>query len=269
MHLSRFVVFSVIFVLIVKSVGSQQPSTQLNQVPQRDPQAVLLLTQALNAAGGTSAVSMIQDFTGTGTITYFWAGQEVSGPVTVRGLGTSWFRLDAQLPDGTRSWIVNDIQGTTKNADGTTNPIQYSNAVNLGSLTFPYARMAVALSNPSFSISMAGTASVNTRQGTVILIQQKFSASEDPTGDETRLNTKGYVIDSQTFALLETVDTMWSEDGRMLPISHEVVFSNITTLNGLKVPFSIVEQLGGQRTWSLQLDSLKFNTGLTASVFQF
>ena len=47
-----------------------------------------MLTQALNAAGGTSAVSMIQDFTGTGTITYFWAGQEVSGPVTVRGLGT-------------------------------------------------------------------------------------------------------------------------------------------------------------------------------------
>lgn len=77
------------------------------------------------------------------------------------------------------------------------------------------------------------------------------------------------MIDSQTFAILETQDTMWSDDGRMRPVEHEVVFSKFTSVNGLSVPFSIEEKLGGQETWSLELDNLVFNTGLADSVFQF
>jgi hypothetical protein len=236
---------------------------------QRDPQAVNILNQCLAAAGGTQAISAIQDFTGSGKITYFWAGQQVSGSVTVRGLGIPLFRLDAQLPSGTRSWLVTGLQGTIKNADGTTTAIPYSNAVNLGSLTFPYAGILNALNDSSVSVSTIGTTTVNGRQGTVIQVQQTFSSTDDPTGDLAKFNTKNYVIDSQTFAILETQDTTWSDDGRMRPIQHEVIFSNFTTVSGLSIPFSIAEKLGGQQTWSLQLSSISFNTSLATSVFQF
>lgn len=235
----------------------------------RDPQAITVLTEAVNAAGGMSAIASVQDFTGTGNITYYWAGQEVTGSATVRGLGSSLFRLDAELPDGTRSWAVTDTKGTLKNPDGTTSQIQYSNAISLGGLTLPYLRIAAALSNPNFSITPAGTATLNGRNGTVIQIQEGFPASEDPTGDLARLNAKRYVIDPQTLAVVETKDTLFSEDGRMLPVAHEMIFSNVTTVNGVAVPLSVVEKVGGQKTWSLQLGSVTFNSGLETSIFQF
>src|SRR5208282_4750375 len=121
---------SLVFFLSLAICAHAAPQTpQPAQVaPTRDPQAVSILSQALAAAGGVSAVSVVQDFTGTGTITYYWANQEVSGQATVRGLGTSDFRLDAQLPQGARSWLVTALQGATKNVDGTTTAIQYSNA---------------------------------------------------------------------------------------------------------------------------------------------
>lgn len=250
-------------------VSAGLSAQQAAPTAQRDAGGINLLTQCLIAAGGASAVSAIQDFTGTGNITYFWAGRQVSGPATVRGLGASLFRLDAQLPDGPRSWLVTDTQGSSKKADGTISTISYSNAVNLGSLTFPYAGMVVALNDASISISTIGTTTANGHQGTVIHVQQTFSASDDPTGDLAKFNSRKYVIDPQTFALLETQDTMWSDDGRMRPVQHEMIFSNFTTVSGLSVPFSVVEKLGGQETWSLQLSSINFNSGLTASTFQF
>jgi hypothetical protein len=235
----------------------------------RDPQAIAFLTQAVKAIGGISSVSAVHDFTGTGTVTYSWAGKSVDGAATVRGMGPALFRFDAQLAEGTRSWLVDDSHGTTKKTNGTSTPIQYANAVNMGSITFPYPRMVAALANPAYSISLVGTETLNDRQGEVIEVQHVFPATEDPTGDETKYDKKKYVIDSQTFALLETKDTLWSEDGRMRPVLHEVLFSNFTAVNGLTAPFSILEKVGGQQTWSLQLSSISFNSGLTAATFQF
>lgn len=265
MRVARIGFFCSVLLFVSGNTNSQQTSLAV----QRDPQAVSLLAQALNAAGGSSIASSVQDFSATGDITYYWAGEEVSGPATVRGQGKSNFRMDAQLPDGSRSWLTTDMQGATRETDGSIKTIQYANAVNLGSLILPYIGMAAALSDSTYSISTGGTTVVNGRSAILVRVQQTFQVSVDPTGDQTKWNTKAYAIDPQSFAVLETVDTMWSEDGRMLPISHEVLFSNFVTTNGLRVPFSITEKLGGQQTWSLQLSAITFNTGIPASVFQF
>jgi len=124
-------------------LAAQQTAT--SQTVQKDPQALSVLTQALNAAGGSAALSPIQDFKGTGTITYYWGGEEVNASVTVKGRGTGQFRLDATLPDGVRSWAVNNGTGFVRNPDGTVWPVEYDNTVNSGSLTFPYAHLAMFL----------------------------------------------------------------------------------------------------------------------------
>lgn len=246
---------------------AQQTTTSATAV--RDPQALNILAECLTAAGGAQAISGIQDFTETGNITYFWAGQQTIGSVTVRGLGTSYFRLDADLSQGTRSWAVNGLAGTTKNADGSLVPISYANAVNMGSLTLPYLSIAAVLNDSSISVSTVGTTTVNGRQGTMIQVQKIFSSSDDPSGELTQINTKSYIVDSQSFVLLETEDTLWSSDGRMLPTTHELIFSNFNVANGITVPFSIEEMVGGQQTWSLQLATITFNSGLTTGIFQF
>lgn len=228
------------------AIQAQQSSTSAPAV--RDAQALSMLQQCLLAAGGTQAISAIQDLTETGNVTYFWVGQQVTGPVTIRGLGASHFRLDAQLPNGERSWLVTGLQGMIKNADGSTVPISYANAVNQGSLTLPYLAILAALNDSSVSISVAGTTTINNRAGVVIQTQPTFAVGDDPGGEIIKLNTKSYIIDSQNFSILGTQDTLWSTDGRMLPTKREVIFSNFKAMNGISVPLSVVEKVGGQET---------------------
>lgn len=244
-------------------------SAQTSPTAVRDSNAVTLLTEAVTAAGGLSAITEVKDFTGWGSITYFWAGEQVDGSVTVRGLGLSLFRLDAELPEGTRSWLVTDTQGSIRNFDGATKPIEYADAVSYGSIAFPYPRIAVALGDASFSVSMAGSTTVNGRQANIVRVQPTFPTGDDPGGTIAKLNTKSYVIDAQTFALLAVRDTLYSDDGRERPVPHEVLFSNFTQVSGMTVPFAIEEEVDGQPTWVLRLSSMTFNNGIDATVFAF
>ncbi len=52
------------------------------------------LDAGFDRRGRDKRLSSVQDFTASGTITYYWAGQQVQGPATVRGRGTDQFRLD-------------------------------------------------------------------------------------------------------------------------------------------------------------------------------
>jgi hypothetical protein len=106
--------------LLSASMAGQQ--TARSQTVQQDPQAVLVLTRASNTAG-----------------------EEVHGSFIVKGRGTGQFRLDAALPDGVRSWAMNSSTGFVRNPDGTVWPVGYDNTVNSGSLTFPYAYLAMVL----------------------------------------------------------------------------------------------------------------------------
>ncbi len=72
------------------------------QTAQRDRQAISIINQTLAAGGGAALLSTIQDFTGTGSITYYWDPQ-VNGSMTVKGRGLGQFRIDATLPNGRRT----------------------------------------------------------------------------------------------------------------------------------------------------------------------
>jgi len=65
----------------------QQTSTR------RDTSAIAFLTQVLTAAGGTAALSSVQDFTATGTITHNWDDNPEQGQLTVKARGLTQFRL--------------------------------------------------------------------------------------------------------------------------------------------------------------------------------
>ncbi len=95
-------VFPIVLIASVPVAAAAQTS---------DPQAVAILQQALIAAGGTRGLATIQDFTATGTITYFWAGQQVAGTATVKARGADQFRIDANLAQGTRSHAVSRGRG--------------------------------------------------------------------------------------------------------------------------------------------------------------
>ncbi|MGH9470812.1 MAG: hypothetical protein ACRD1N_10795 [Terriglobia bacterium] len=117
--------------------GALQPLAQsVPLVASSDAPAEAALAQSLQAAGGAQVLETVQDFTATGQITYYWAGKAVQGSVTLRGRGIDQFRLDAVLPQGTRSWAVSHGAGTLEKPDGTKSSIPGHNAISMGSLTF-------------------------------------------------------------------------------------------------------------------------------------
>src|SRR5688572_14933629 len=93
----RIASLCVFVVLVFASAPSQELSA-------KDAQALLLIEETLAASGWVDGVTQFQDFEATGSITYYWAGEEVTGSVVIKGKGTEEFRLDAALPDGQRSF---------------------------------------------------------------------------------------------------------------------------------------------------------------------
>src|SRR5439155_9582287 len=120
MRVAHFLLPFILAALFLVPSGAQQssPPSAGSQPVQRDPQALTILNQALQMAGGADAVRAIETFTGSGTITYFEPSNEVKGSVTVRGKGLDQFRLDATLPTGARSWAVSNGSGSARETDG-------------------------------------------------------------------------------------------------------------------------------------------------------
>jgi hypothetical protein len=263
MHFRRWwVLFLMPLVLPLGVVGQSTGP----QAVQRDAQAITILTQAINVAGGSTALAAIQDFTASGQITYYWAGTEVQGAVVARGRGTGQFRMDATLPNGVRSWTVSNGVGSLKDVDGTVSSIPYSNTVNLRSLTFPLTYLASASSDASTSISYVG---FEMKYGTQVHhIRLQKALAVDPGGVQGKLTQRDFFVDSSTFLVVGTLDTVHPMSDSRAASPHEIRFADYRNVAGALVPFAITEYYGGQPVSLIQLSQVTFNKGLTDSDFQ-
>lgn len=235
----------------------------------QDPQAVSVLTQALGAAGGTTAHRAVTDYTASGTITYH-NNPDVQGTVSVRGMNSVAIRIDATLPTGVRSWAVHDGVATTKHENGaltvaanspnvpSSDAFPYQTPLFPSSIAFPYHQLTIALANPSFGISYKGITQVDGHSVHDIQVERVSAGGVDPM---SQYHAREFFIDSSTFQIVMTQDFVPKNN------VHQIHYSNCTTVSGLLVPFAITEDLGGQATWTIQLSQLTFNSGLQDSAF--
>lgn len=235
----------------------------LPQTTSSDPAAIAILTQSLTASGVANPMKPILDFVATGTITYFWGGDKITGPTTVRGRIPDLFRIDANLPAGTRSWAISHGNGVVKGTDGAINQIALHNTINLGVLTFPYLTLSSKLNDPSTAISMVGAVNLSGRQAYQIRLQRSFSKDADPDGTMAQLCTTDYFIDTLTNLVVKTVDMTHPEETFTRSYLHEIELQNHQTVNGVIVPLLVREKIDGQMVWQLSLSAISFNNGLT------
>jgi hypothetical protein len=254
--------------LIVFSSSPRLNSQQSTTSVQRDPQALLVLQQCLSAAGSPTALSAIRDVTGLGNITYYWAGQQVQGTLTARGRGAGQFRLDSALSAGSRSWAVSNGDGSLKETDGTLHSIPYHNAINLGGVTFPFFAITAALQNSSTTVVDLGLVSAEGRQARQIRVQQNFPSAADPQGIFSKLTLRDFFLDVSTLRLIKIRDVTHPVQTFMEDYPHEFLFSDYRLVNGVLAPFAISETINGQQTWTIQLNQVTFDSGLTDSDFQ-
>jgi hypothetical protein len=273
MRLKRFGLLT--FLLVSVAVWAQQPGTsQQGTTPTpapQDPEAVSVLTQALALAGGTAAIEAIADYTATGNITCD-ANPAAQGSVTVLALGVEQVRLDANLPRGVRSFSISAGQTTTKTEDGRLNRYPppyalpsseaqtYQPPMFPGGFVLPYAQLAIVLGHPRFNIAYKGVVQLD---GKSVYDIQALRVMPGQTRPDSM--TEYHVMD--VFVDVATLQLVMSQDNVPNHIVHQIRYSDYRPVNGVLVPYSIDEQLGGQRTRDIQLIQVSLNTGLQNSAF--
>jgi hypothetical protein len=269
MRVLRYLPFVLPFLLPLSMWTQQALSSTSPSAAAQDPQAVSVLNQALTIGGGVTAIKAIADYTGTGNITYHSA-QDVQGSVTIKGLNSTEFRLDATLPTGVRSWSVADGVVAAKDERGTisrlapqtnapsSDAFPHQTPLFPGSIAFPYRQLTNVLANPSFSISYKGIMQVDGHSVHDIQVQRLSAGGVDPM---SQYHAREFFIDTSTFQIVMTQD--------LVPKNtvHQIHYSNYKAVSGVLVPFALTEELGGQPTWTVQLSQITFNSGLQDSDF--
>lgn len=260
--LASFLLFALFFSPSLGTATSQPP-------PSKDAQALLVIEQALAASGWVEGVTQFQDLEASGSITYYWAGEEVSGPVAIKGKGIEQFRLDATLPDGQRSFAVSNGIGERIDADGSKTALAFQNTANAGLLNFPLPALAAARRDASATLTYVDSVVLPGGSAHQIRVRRNFTNAlkDDPVLRNVR--TTDYFIDAATLLVVKTMDTQHADDNIFEDYAREIHLSDYRNVQGLQVPFTIAEDFAGQRTWKIQLNSTRFNAGLTDSDFHF
>jgi outer membrane lipoprotein-sorting protein len=241
---------------------------QITTNVRRDPLAVNLLAQSLAVAGG-SAVTAIQDFTGTGTITYNWAGEVVFGSVKVYGKGLDEFRMDSSVPAGNQSLVVNGKEAILTPAYDKKAKFPTYGMMTAGSLTFPAVRIAQVLSDSSIQASYLGSVTWNGSQAYQVHVALPLDPQLTLNPNFSGLGEFDLYFDPLSYRLLALAEKIWWDDDLRQSYLHEFQFSDYQPVNGMLVPLAIIEKMGGQQTWSMTLSSLTFNSGLSDTLFKF
>jgi hypothetical protein len=231
---------------------------------QRDASAIAFLSQAVNAAGGGNAITAVQDFTAQGSITHYWGENPERGELTIKSRGSSQFRIDSVLAEGTWSFVANNGDGEQLFPDGTSTPVALQNLLNAGSLTWPIFKVNNALSDQTTTIIDIGVAQFGSGKARHIQIQQNSA------GVLSKNTKTDYFFDPSSFLILRAQDIAHPDNDAVNGGAPNILdFSNYQNVNGLLAPFAVSQSVAGQQTWSVQLSSLAFNTGLSDSDFQF
>ena len=234
---------------------------------QRDSQALTVLTQAIAVGGGQESLSSVQDFTETGTITYYSAGQ-ISGDVTVKGHGLHQFKIEADLPNGKRTTIVNGAGGLLKEADGRSIPIYGQGAADLGSLTFPYLPLIESMKDQSVSIIYKGLVIHNGISAYDVRFQKVYTKHQDPQGTRGEREARDFYIEAKTLLISAISDQVHFGAGpHDDAVSLETLYSNYQSENGINIPLTIMQTIRGAPGLTITLSQVTFNSGLGESDF--
>jgi hypothetical protein len=252
------------FVLLIGDAGlAQTPSLT------SDPQAVLLLQSALAKLTGSQPVS---DVTLTGTASRIAGSDTESGSVTLRALAAGQSRMDLSLTAGARSEVRGGTGGQPAGAwsdpTGAVHEMANHNLWMPSAWFFPAFIGAQFLSNSSYVVAYVGQ---EAREG-VTVAHLRASIRSSGTPDATTLliqnltQTEIY-LDSSTLLPVAVTFNIHPDRDAGLNIPAEVRFSDYRSLNGAQVPFHVQEYVQYGLVLDLQIHTVTFNNGLSASAF--
>jgi len=245
------------------SVHAQQTTTTTTQPsPQRDPQAVAIVQQSVEAVASTAP----SDSSATGTVAIVEGSTTVSGTIQILTLGIAQTSETLTLPSGQR--VVVYSNGDAKETTGTQSTVPTLElAVNDQCTDFPLPLLLAALYNPDSAFRYIGAESLNGTPVKHIQLSNAYS-SNSRLRPLAPFSTKDIWFDSTSGLPLKIAYVRRAGAGEVPSFAVEVSFSNYTRVNGVLYPFQIEKSFNGTPWQTITIQSVSFNTGLTASQFQ-
>lgn len=258
--------FSSVVMLLIAFVLSLAPMA-LGQAP--DPQAVQIVERAISSAGGRPAWMAMNDFRASGTFSLYSGGEVVdSGNATLSGMGLKRFRLTAMLNHETRAWLWKDGSGALSAGNTPSSAIGRHNLTTLEGITSPIQKLLALLDSPSRSIQLMEPALIGGRQTYRLRLVRTAADRKEAVLLGRPSFTIDFFIDQQTLLVIAIEDTIYPNASTIGAFQHRVTYGDFRSVAGLQVPFSVKEEIAGQPTWGLQIQSFTTNVGLAASEFE-
>ena len=259
MRLARLVLS---FVLILSS-SSRLNSQQSVATPQRDPQAVAVLTQMLGATGWGRLPS---DGVASGIVTRFRADSQDAVTLTVKVRNGGQIRFELEDPASPSTTVVNSGQAVVTSLKET-QAIPFAAASSLQQMTMPFFSKFLNLADTSMAFRFVGTETANGQQAYRVEIAQQIAATDllasvrSPAAKLTIwvATASGLPIQMESYRI--------ATDNMGVLVKHTSQFSDFRLVAGLLIPFHQEEFTGANRLYVLQLDTVQLNVGLTDADF--
>jgi hypothetical protein len=224
---------------------------------------------AVNAAGGSEAISLVLDLTGTGKVTFYW-GNNPTGTVTVKNRVAGGLRMDSSLPGGQLTMMSNGKAGSRKELNGTTRKMQYGHAMNFVNFIFPIGHAANALKDLSADAISLGLEPYHDsgKQVYRVRVRKELAPGFGLDSILSKYTTRDILIDAVNFDVVGVQDNPYISGKLADKGPREIEFADYRVVQGVRIPFAISTVLESQKTLDIRLESVSLNTNIPDSDFE-
>jgi hypothetical protein len=233
-----------------------------------DAEGVQILERAIAAAGGHELWQKANSFRAFGALSLYSGGIVMdTGSVSIIASGLKKFRLEAKLEHETRRWLWKDGQGTLSTGYGSPEPIGRHNLAVLEGITLPVQRVLALTSGKSHSVSLTGSRTIEGKEVLCVRVVKIASDHKEAALQGRPQIGIDILIDPETFAIVAVEDSIYPNTQTRDVFAHQVIYGDYRSVSGMQVPFSVREQISGQLTWGLQLESFELDENIADSEF--
>jgi hypothetical protein len=266
-----FILLSAFFLGIIPAVAQNASSAE------RSPETIALIQRVLAASGGNASIGAIHDVVATGTISPPMASKETAESaataLTISMRGLDQLRVDSVLPAGKRSLFFNRGALSSKEKDGAIIPRGSEDAVSSTSHFFPWAHLAAALQDTSYSVTdpeplTDAETGANLYHFRLRRIRTNTAGPAHPTTSSVAID---YYIDATTSYIVR-VKHIHSDRGFMPPDNgrgpYDIYdFSDYSLEQGLLLPHQVVVSSDKRLISTINITSYQLNAGLPDNIF--
>jgi len=259
MQVARLVLSSLLVLSFSPNLGSQQPPTP----PQRDPQAVTTIQNAVAAMGGANAIAQVQSVIAQGSSVPAPGISDPSGNVMMEDLFSAQgheFKDAFQSPSLTQTLVSGHGNPGLLSNGHTKNFNPWSATARLP-VHLPAMILTGLLANANCSIASAGQTTINGRAA----IQIHFHIDTDIV--QQTLSIQDWYFDPSTGLPLRVEYRIPDTFNPTIFIGASADFSDFRPVQGILFPFHLVSYVDGKPRDVLTFSTLTLNQPVASADF--